>query len=101
MPIVFLLLPHLCLIRLRLFCYSQTNAYALDGHLLVFSAMRRLMLMPLMGIYGVFCYTQTDAYGQWPSSFPPPTPCAPERLADVPVCCGGMALCSVPLRCQV
>ena len=45
MPIVFLLLPHLCLIRLRLFCYSQTDAYAIDGHLLVFSAMRRLMLM--------------------------------------------------------
>lgn len=33
--------------------------------------------------------------------FPPSNPCAPERLADVPVRCGGMALCSVTLRCQV
>ena len=71
MPIVCLLLPHLCLILLRLFCYAQTDAYALVGHLLV---------------------AQTNVYGQWPSSFPPSTPCAPERLADVPVCCGGMAL---------
>jgi hypothetical protein len=61
MPIVCLILPHLCLIRLRLFCYSQTNAYALDGHLSVFSATRRLVLM-----------------ASRPSSFPPSTPCAPE-----------------------
>ena len=39
------------------FCYSQTDAYALDGHV-TFSLIQRWMLMPC-GIFGVFAYSAT------------------------------------------